>query len=57
MLILKNLVNPVYVYFFAPRQPFRYTLALSLGPDFFPEGGEICLTFPRAAHPSKSEPS
>ena len=42
MLILKNLVNPVHVYFFAPRLPFRYTLALSLGPDF-PEGGEICL--------------
>jgi hypothetical protein len=56
MSILKNPVNPVYTtLFFATRLPFRYTLALSLG-LIFPEGGKLCLTFPRATHPSKSEP-
>lgn len=64
MSILRNHVNLVYWltsqstlpgYFFATRLPFRYTLTLSLG-QIFPEGGELCLTFPRAAHPNRNEP-
>ncbi len=58
MLILKNLVNPVQRLllssFLLPDYPFAILYPFRWGP-IFPEGGEICL-FPRAAHPSKSEP-